>query len=154
MSELNETKKENTLQNHLAWLKGVGYLELGRAIAYAVCAVLVVVLSNGKKIAENVFSVTEADATNGMSVEALACTVGIVMAVLSLIITVLLFKSLKPGSKAAIAVEIITIISFVGTVIYIGTHDEVDIIFSTYTVSMFIDAVTIPAADYVRRHNK
>lgn len=57
--EKEEEKKKKEIEGYKGWLKGVGILEFLHAIVYGVCAILVMVLSNGTEIAEKVFNITE-----------------------------------------------------------------------------------------------
>ena len=145
----NKNEKES-LEFNKGWLQGVAYLEFGHAIAYAVLAVLVFVLANGTEIAQNAFNVTEPIA--GMSIEVVACITGVISAIVSVFLGILILKSLKPGaSKLALVVEIIAFVS----VFITGIYQFITPGFSwSLAISSFIDVITVGAAEYIRKNNK
>ena len=145
-----EKVKEESLKFNKGWLQGVAYLEFGHAIAYIVLAVLVFVLSNGAEIATNAFNVTEP--IGGMSIEVVSCITGVISAIVSVLLGILILKSLKPGaSKTALVVEIIAFASIFIT----GIYQFITPGFSwSLAISSFIDVITVGAAEYIRKNNK
>ena len=144
-----EKNVEKDLTTYKSLLQGVGILEFLRAAAYGVSAVLVMTMSNSAEIARKVFNITEG--ASGLSAQALACGTGVIITIISLIMGILIFKALKPGSKAALVVEILAWISLLTTVIYqITSSDGYNI---SYSISNLIDCFTITSAAFLRRNN-
>ncbi|MBR4514562.1 MAG: hypothetical protein IKO61_06715 [Lachnospiraceae bacterium] len=152
MSESNEKQKKqmSELDVHKSLLKGVAGLNIGEAIAYIVGVILVFVSSDPAKYAKGFFSVTEEDLTEGISLETMCAVTGIFMAIIAIVMAVLIFKGLKPGSKAIVAVEIIAWVSLIGSIIYIIVGETS----LSMTASIAIDSMTCTAADFVRKSYK
>ena len=143
---MKDNNKE--LEQYKGILKGVAIVNIIHALLYTVGAILVMTLDDGEDIAMNTFNITYSEE---LAITTLTCITCVVMAIPSLILGVLTFKALKPGSKLALLTEIVAFISLVGTVIFqisneIGFH-------WTYTLSNLIYTMTIVSADYIRRHN-
>ena len=144
---MNDKNKE--LEQYKGLLKGIAVVNIIHALLYAAGAILVMTLEDGEDIAMNIFNITYSDE---LTITSLTCITCAIMAVSSLILGILTFKALKPGSKLAVLIEVIAFASLVGTIVFqisndIGFH-------WTYTLSSLIDTMTIISADYIRRHNQ